>query len=122
MNLQKRNLSTIGFQVLAKPEKKQLDFEIESIHQIGEVDHTNHFAHRHHGEVGYSFATKWPLRVVYLFDYLFGDRNPKKNFDFLFAKRRTEYGPTGILGIILPSNTFYLLGFARHSSRSPQSV
>ncbi len=53
--------------------------------------------------MGYSFATEWPLRLVYLFDYSSGDRNPKKNFDFLFAKRRAECGPTGILGIIFPS-------------------
>ena len=110
-NLQKRNLSTMGFRVLSKPAKEQFDYEIESIYQTGEVDHTNHFAHRHHGEVGYSFATKWPLRFVYLFDYSSGAKNPKKNFDFLFAKRRAEYGPTGILGIIFPSNIFSPIGF-----------
>ncbi len=110
-HLQKRDLSTIGFRVFALPAQKQFDYEIESIYQVGEVDHTNHFAHRHHGEVGYSFGTDRPFRFVYLFDYASGDPNPKKNFDFLFAKRRAEYGPTGILGIIFPSNIFSPVGF-----------
>ncbi|HBP88229.1 MAG TPA: hypothetical protein DD706_11100, partial [Nitrospiraceae bacterium] len=119
-NLQKRNISTIGFRVFAQPTKEQFDYEIESIYQVGEVDHTNHFAHRHHGEVGYSFGTDWPLRFVYLFDYSSGDKNPNKNFDFLFAKRRAEYGPTGILGIIFPSNILSPVGF--RSTLQPTST
>jgi len=110
-HLQKRDLSTIGFRVFAQPTQKQLDYEIESIYQVGTVDDTSHFAHRHHGEMGYSFGTDWPLRFVYLFDYSSGDPNPKKNFDFLFAKRRAEYGPTGILGVIFPSNILSPVGF-----------
>ena len=110
-NLQRRDLSTLGFRTFAQPKKEQWDYEIESIYQIGEVGRTNHFAHRHHGEVGYSFETAWPLRFVYLFDYASGDPNPKKNFDFLFAKRRAEYGPTGILGVIFPSNILSPVGF-----------
>lgn len=109
--LQKLDASTIGFRVFALPATKQFDYEIESIYQVGEVDHTNHFAHRHHGEVGYSFGTDWPFRFVYLFDYASGDVDPRKNFDFLFAKRRAEYGPTGILGIIFPSNILSPVGF-----------
>jgi len=109
--LQKLDASTIGFRVFALPATKQFDYEIESIYQIGEVDHTNYFAHRHHGEVGYSFGTDWPFRFVYLFDYASGDVDPRKNFNFLFAKRRAEYGPTGILGIIFPSNILSPVGF-----------
>jgi len=119
-NLQKRNVSTIGFRVFAQPATEQFDYEIESIYQVGEVDHTNHFGNRHHGEVGYSFGTAWPLRFVYLFDYASGDSNPKKNFDFLFAKRRAEYGPTGILGIIFPSNILSPVGF--RSTLQPTST
>jgi hypothetical protein len=110
-NLQKRDLSTIGFRVFAQPALNQFDYEMESIYQAGEVGRTNHFAHRHHGEVGYSVGTEWPFRFVYLFDYSSGDPNPKKNFDFLFAKRRAEYGPTGIFGIIFPSNILSPIGF-----------
>ncbi len=110
-NLQQRDLSTMGFRVFAPPTQKHLDYEIESMYQVGEVVRTNHFAHRHHGEVGYSFGTGWPLRFVYLFDYASGDQNPRKNFDFLFAKRRAEYGPTGIFGVIFPSNILSPVGF-----------
>ena len=110
-NLQKRDLSTMGFRVFAQPVQEQLDYEIESIYQVGEVGFTHHFAHRHHGEVGYSFGTLWPWQLTYLFDYASGDPDPKKNFDFLFAKRRAEYGPTGILGVIFPSNILSPVGF-----------
>ena len=110
-NLQQRRLSTPGFRVFAPPVQEHWDYEIESMYQVGEVAHTDHFAHRHHGEVGYSFGTAWPFRFVYLFDYASGDQNPRKNFDFLFAKRRAEYGPTGIFGIIFPSNIFSPVGF-----------
>ncbi|GJL49670.1 MAG: hypothetical protein NPIRA01_08970 [Nitrospirales bacterium] len=110
-HLQKRDLSTVGVRLFALPVKEQLDYEIESIYQVGEVGRTHHFAHRHHGEVGYSLGTDWPLRFVYLFDYSSGDPNPRKNFDFLFAKRRAEYGPTGILGVIFPSNVLSPVGF-----------
>jgi len=110
-NLQQRRLSTLGFRLFALPVRERWDYEFESIYQAGEVRRTNHFAHRHHGETGYSFGTDWPLRFVYLFDYSSGDPNSKKNFDFLFAKRRAEYGPTGIFGIIFPSNIFSPVGF-----------
>ncbi|MDH5429477.1 MAG: alginate export family protein [Nitrospirota bacterium] len=110
-NLQQRRLSTLGFRLFALPVRERWDYEIESTYQIGEVAQTNHFAHRHHGEMGYSLGTDWPLRFVYLFDYASGDPNPNKNFDFLFAKRRVEYGPTGILGIIFPSNILSPVGF-----------
>ncbi|MGB0909546.1 MAG: alginate export family protein [Nitrospirales bacterium] len=110
-HLQKRDLSTIGFRVFTDPIREQMDYEIESMYQVGEVGRTHHFAHRHHGEIGYSFGTNWPWRLTYLFDYASGDKNPRKNFDFLFTKRRAEYGPTGILGIIFPSNILSPIGF-----------
>lgn len=115
----KRDISTTGFRVFASPTKGHLDYEIESIYQFGEVDTTNFFAHRHHGEVGYSFDTKMPFRLIYLIDYVSGDRDPNKNFDFLFAKRRVEYGPTGILGVFFPSNIFSPAGFRATLSPTP---
>ena len=36
-NLQKRDLSTVGFRVFAQPAQEQLDYEIESIYQVGTV-------------------------------------------------------------------------------------
>ena len=107
-----RNISTPGFRLFAKPTTNRLDYEIESTYQFGEVNQVNYFAHRHHGEIGYSFdLAKMPFRILYQFDYISGDPDPNKQFDFLFAKRRVEYGPTGILGIFFPSNIFSPAGF-----------
>src|SRR5690606_13037899 len=89
-----RNISTPGFRLFAKPTTNLFDYEIESTYQFGEVNNNNYFAHRHHGEIGYSFEiAKMPARILYLIDYVSGDPDPNKQFDFLFAKRRVEYGP-----------------------------
>lgn len=109
--LRQRNLSTTGFRLFAKPAKGFMDYEIESMYQFGDTRDKSLFAHRHHGEIGYSFNTSMPLRTVYLFDFSSGDRDPDKNFDILYAKRRVEYGPTGMFGPFFPSNLFSPVGF-----------
>ncbi len=109
--LLKRRLSTFGLRVFKRPAQGVWDFEIETIYQFGKKLGTSFFAHRHHGEIGFSMDVPWQPRAVYLFDFASGDPNPNKNFDFLFAKRRAEYGPTGILGIIFPSNILSPAGF-----------
>ena len=109
--LQKRRLSTFGLRLFKESGQGTWDFEIETIYQFGEKLGTSFLAHRHHGEIGWTFDIPWQPRAVYLFDYSSGDRNPNKNFDFLFAKRRAEYGPTGIFGIIFPSNILSPAGF-----------
>ena len=109
--VRQRNLSTTGFRLFAKPTKGLLDYEIESMYQFGDTQDMSVFAHRHHGEIGYSFETAMPLRLVYLFDYSSGDPDPNKNFDILYAKRRVEYGPTGMFGPFFPSNLFSPVGF-----------
>ncbi|MDV6341050.1 alginate export family protein [Nitrosomonas sp. Is24] len=110
-NLRQRNLSTTGFRLFAKPTKGSMDYEIESMYQFGDTRNKSLFAHRHHGEVGYSFNTSMPLRALYLFDFASGDRDPDKNFDILYAKRRVEYGPTGMFGPFFPSNLMSPVGF-----------
>lgn len=117
--LGKRNVSTPGFRLFANPTPGHFDYEIESTYQFGEVNNKNYFAHRHHGEIGYSFKTSMPFRLAYLFDYSSGSRDPNKNFNFLFAKRRGEYGPTGILGIFFPSNIMSPAGFRATLSPTP---
>lgn len=108
--LQEQNIYTTGFRVFVLPTKGKFDYEIESMYQFGAVANVNYFANRHHGEVGYSFRTEMPFRMIYLFDYASGDRDPNKNFNFLFAKRRVEFGPTGILGVFFPSNILSPVG------------
>ncbi|MBK7365019.1 MAG: alginate export family protein [Nitrosomonas sp.] len=109
--LRKRNLSTTGFRLFAQPATGKFDYEIESMYQFGDTNDKNVFAHRHHGEIGYSFKTAMPFRLIYLFDYSSGDRDPDKNFDILYAKRRVEYGPTGMFGPFFPSNLISPVGF-----------
>ncbi len=118
-DVRRRNIYTQGFRIFAKPEKGYMDYEIESMYQFGENDSVNYFAHRHHGEIGYSFKTKMPFRVVYPFDYSSGNSDPRKNFDFLYAKRRVEYGPTGILGVFFPSNIISPVGLRATLSPTP---
>jgi hypothetical protein len=119
-NLRQRNLSTPGFRLFAKPTKGSIDYEIESMYQFGDTFDESIFAHRHHGEVGYSFdSTPWPLRVIYLFDYASGDPDPRKNFDILYAKRRVEFGPTGMFGPFFPSNLFSPVGFRMNLTPAP---
>ncbi|MDV6343955.1 alginate export family protein [Nitrosomonas sp. Is37] len=118
-NLRQRNLSTPGFRLFAKPTRGSLDYEIESMYQFGDTQDQSIFAHRHHGEIGYSFETPWPLRVLYLFDYASGDPNPNKNFDLLFAKRRVEFGPTATFGPFFPSNLFSPVGFRMNLTPIP---
>ncbi|SEN21280.1 alginate export family protein [Nitrosomonas marina] len=117
--LRKRNISTPGFRLFSQPTPGYFDYEIESMYQFGEVNEAHYFAHRHHGEIGYSFNTSMPLRLIYLVDYASGDPDPNKNFDFLFAKRRVEYGPTGILGVFFPSNIFSPAGIRMTLSPTP---
>ncbi len=109
--LLKRRLTTFGLRLFKKPALGLWDFEIETTYQFGARLGVAFFGHRHHGEAGFTMDLPWRSRIVYLFDYSSGDRNPNKNFDFLFAKRRAEYGPTGILGIIFPSNILSPAGF-----------
>ncbi|MDV6342973.1 alginate export family protein [Nitrosomonas sp. Is37] len=104
-------LHTPHLTIAPKPTRGSLNYEIESIHQFGDTQDIDVFAHRHHGEIGYSFETAMPLRVLYLFDYASGDPDPRKNFDILYAKRRVEFGPTGMFGPFFPSNLFSPVGF-----------
>ncbi|MDX1412260.1 MAG: alginate export family protein, partial [Nitrospirales bacterium] len=108
---QDRELSTMGFRLFKQPAQGSLDYEIESMYQFGLTQGFSVFANRQHGEIGFTFNHTWHPRLTYLFDFASGDINPVRNFDFLFAKRRAEYGPTGILGIIFPSNILSPAGF-----------
>lgn len=119
-NLRQRNLSTPGFRLFAKPTRGSLDYEIESMYQFGDTEDVSVFAHRQHGEIGYSFETPWPLRVLYLIDYASGDRDPNKVFDFLYAKRRVEWAPPGLYGPIFPMNIFSPVGFRANWTPIPE--
>jgi hypothetical protein len=94
-----RTHSTFGLRLYEPPRRGWLDYELESVLQSG---NTNHLAHFHHVDLGYSFDLPWTPRFLVFYDYASGDRNSTDNqnsaFDPLFGARRFEYMPTGNFG------------------------
>ena len=111
-----RELYTPGLRAWREPSAGRIDFEFENALQFGRSrsspgatsQRLDHFAHFHHGAVGYTRADSWRTRVVLQFDFASGDRDPDDGdngrFDTLFGARRFEFGPTGIHGPILRNN------------------
>ncbi len=112
-----RELYTPGFRIFKDPAKGQVDFELESVYQFGQsrastqvtdTKDLDHFAHMHHGQIGYTFALPWSPRFLAQYDYASGDEDPTDDrngrFDTLFGARRFEFGPTGIWGAFARSN------------------
>ncbi|MBT8447097.1 MAG: alginate export family protein, partial [Gammaproteobacteria bacterium] len=110
-----RELYTPGLRFWKPKERGGFDYLLESALQFGEsrasanaTRDLDHFAHYHHVEVGYSFATRYSPRVVLRYDYASGDDDPNDGdagrFDTLFGARRFEYGPTGIYGPFARAN------------------
>ncbi|MBH0183642.1 MAG: alginate export family protein [Nitrospira sp.] len=95
-----RTYSTAGGRLYKEPTAGEPDYEIETAWQTGHRGATDHFAHFQHLDLGYTFNLPWTPRLVSLFDYASGDRQPGDSqdggFDTLFGARRWEYGPTGI--------------------------
>ena len=116
---QNRKLYNPGLRFYRLPQKQRLDYEWESILQFGKSQSSsvltdnlklNHFAHFHHVEMGYSFATLWFTHLTLAFDYATGDDNPNDanndRFDSLFGATVFDYGPTGIHRPFIRSNLF----------------
>ncbi len=112
-----RELYTPGVRIFKDPAKGQIDFELESIYQLGQSRATtqaadtrdlDHFAHMQHGQIGYTFDLPWSPRFLAQYDYASGDEDPadgdNERFDTLFGARRFEFGPTGIWGAFARSN------------------
>lgn len=115
LNTRNRDLYTSGFRVYRKTAMKKLDYQLESIFQVGESRSTtssaidlDHFAYFHHFELGYSFDSKWSPQLSLQFDYASGDDDPNdaenNRFDTLYGARRFDFGPTGIYGPFARSN------------------
>ena len=109
-----RELFTPGFRVLRKPSTSNFDYTIETAFQFGRSrtsttsQRSDHFAHFHHLEVGYTFDAPWSPRLVAQYDFASGDSDPgdgeNNRFDTLFGARRFDFGPTGIYGAFARSN------------------
>ena len=112
-----RRYFTPGARFYRKPAKGELDFQLESIGQLGTVrasteasdgENLQHQAWYQHVDVGYTFNIPWTPRFALEYDYASGDEDPKdgkdQRFDTLYGARRFEFGPTGIYGAFARSN------------------
>jgi hypothetical protein len=112
-----RNFVTPGFRILRTPALGLIDFEIESVVQVGTsrqtslVDDLTDLSHRAffaHLALGYTLPGVVHPRLVVQYDHATGDEDPTDDsngrFDTLYGARRFEYGPTGIYGAFARSN------------------
>lgn len=110
-----RELYTFGMRFWREPVAQQIDYQIETVYQLGEsrasttsTTPLDHWAHFHHAEFGYSFDSTWQPRLVVQYDYASGDDNPNdgqnNNFDTLYGARRFDFGPTSTYGAFERSN------------------
>jgi Alginate export len=103
-----RKHSTLGIRVSQQPEIGAYDYEAESAWQFGTLDNMDHFAYLQHISLGYTFAFPWSPRVLAMYDYASGTKNPNGNtshtFDSLFGARNFEYTSTSLFGPFFRSN------------------
>lgn len=103
-----RSFSTFGLRLFENPQNGQLDYEVESVWQVGHRGQVNHFAHFQHIDLGYTFDFPWSPRFLIHYDYASGDRNANDSqdsaFDTLFGARSFEYMPTGNFGPFFRTN------------------
>ena len=57
-----RQYSTLGGRFYHPSAEGKIDYEIETVWQVGERGENNHFAHFQHVEMGYTFNTTWTPR------------------------------------------------------------
>jgi len=108
-----RQLYTPGFRLIKSPKSQQWDFDLENTVQFGQrrastsasdTRDLDVFAHFNHAAFGYTFKSKWNWRLSAELDYASGEKSTSdadtNRFDSLFGPRRTEFGPTGIYGIL----------------------
>ncbi|HXV76986.1 MAG TPA: alginate export family protein, partial [Candidatus Polarisedimenticolaceae bacterium] len=108
-----RRLYTPGLRWLRPPGARRWDFDVETTVQFGtrratplpaDVEPLDVRALFQHGTIGYTFDEPWSPRLGAEWDYATGEADSSDGewgrFDTLFGPRRTEFGPTGIYGIL----------------------
>lgn len=93
-----RDFNMYGYRVFKPSRIEEIGFEIESQYQAGYGEQDKRFAHFHHAEIDYTFATDWRPELQFKFDYATPD------FDTLYGRRSFEFTPTGIIGPFQRSN------------------
>lgn len=112
-----RRLVTTGLRSVRASAAGQWDHDAELALQWGtsrasaaasdnrDLDHAAWFLHL---ELGHRRADHWRNRLALQMDIASGDSNPydtnNQRFDTLFGARRYEFGPSGIMGVILRNN------------------
>jgi hypothetical protein len=103
-----RRHSTIGLRVYDPPRSGEFDFDTESVIQFGKFNERDHLAHFHHISFGYTFPFLWSPRILAMYDYASGTKNPNGSkshtFDGLFGARRFELSATSLFGPFFRSN------------------
>lgn len=112
-----RRLVTPGVRFYRAPEPGQLDFQIETMLQVGtsrasnkpeDIQDLRHVAASTAVAVGFQVAAPWRPRVAVLYDLASGDESPddelNNRFDPLFGARRFDFGPTGLYGALARVN------------------
>ena len=113
-----RELVTPGMRIHRAARKAELDFEVETVGQTGQVNTNyniggvagkrpmNAQSWFEHVQIGYTFDAPLDPRILLQYDYASGgnDGNTTHSFDALFGAKRWEYGPTGIFGPFARNN------------------
>ena len=103
-----REHSTFGLRLYQPPQVGSFDYDGETAWQVGTYDGRDHFAYFQHLSLGYTFMLPWSPRIMAMFDYASGTKNPNGNeshtFDPLFGARRNELSPTSLFGPFYRSN------------------
>ena len=107
-NLESRTHSTFGLRLYQPPKTGRLDYDGESVWQVGRINGMDHFAYFQHVSLGYTFDVPWSPRLLAMYDYASGTDSPNGNysqtFDGLFGARRGEFTPTSLFGPFYRSN------------------
>lgn len=111
------DLLTLGARAYRAPQAAQWNYEVEAALQEGDSGGTvggvarsdlDHRASFLHFEVGYQFDAPGSPNLLFQYDRATGDDDPTDatidRFNTLFGARRSDFGPTGIYGIVARSN------------------
>ncbi|MBB4210420.1 alginate export family protein [Rhodothalassium salexigens] len=108
-----RQIYTPGLRLVRPPRPGAVDLDLETNLQLGhrhagrsplDTERLSVFAHAHHAAIGYTWATPWRPRLGLNLDIGSGDGDTGNGrhtrFDCLFGPRRTDFGPTGLYGLL----------------------
>lgn len=103
-----RSFGTYGIRYFRSQQVDQIDYNGETVFQVGSRNNMDHFAYFQHFEVGYTLGGFLTPRFSALYDYASGTQDPTSGksgtFDTLFGARRAELNPSSIFGPFFRSN------------------